>query len=543
MRWIAPPQKDAATSTLEGQLWASADQLRANSGLTSAQYSQPVLGLVFLRFADAKFAARRAQLAKSGSGRRGSRVDEPSSYHAEGVLYLPEEARFDQLLEFPEGGRKGQSLGKAIDQAMRAIERSNPQLSGVLPRTYQSFNARLLKALLKTFSTIPVDLEGDSFGKIYEYFLSEFAAAEGSMGGEFYTPISIVRFLVEVLEPFRGRILDPACGSGGMFVQSARFVAEHRKNGGQGALAIHGVEKVDDTGRLCRMNLAVHGLEGDIRHGGEINSYYDDPHNLVGRFDFVLANPPFNVDKVDKSRLADAVGEGRRFPFGLPKPDNANYLWIQLFYAALSASGRAGFIMANSASDARSSELELRRKLLEARAVDVMVAVGPNMFYTVTLPCTLWFLDGGKARTKRRDQVLFLDARHVYRQIDRAHRDWTPGQIGFLANVVRLYRGEEVDLTYGGEEAGAKLREVFGKKPRYADAAGLCKAANSVEIEAQGWSLNPGRYVGIAAGEDVSEEEFRAQFGALNEELVSLSEAAKTLEERIARSAAEILGD
>jgi type I restriction enzyme M protein len=541
MRWIAPPQKDAATSTLEGQLWASADQLRANSGLTSAQYSQPVLGLVFLRFADAKFAARRAQLARSTIGRRGTRVDEPSAYHAEGVLYLPEEARFEQLLEFPEGGRKGQSLGKAIDQAMRSIERSNPQLSGVLPRTYQSFNARLLKALLKTFSTIPVDLEGDSFGKIYEYFLSEFAAAEGSMGGEFYTPISIVRFLVEVLEPFRGRILDPACGSGGMFVQSARFVAEHRKNGGQGALAIHGVEKVDDTGRLCRMNLAVHGLEGDIRHGGEINSYYDDPHNLVGRFDFVLANPPFNVDKVDKSRLADAVGEGRRFTFGLPKPDNANYLWIQLFYAALNVSGRAGFIMANSASDARSSELELRRKLIEARAVDVMVAVGPNMFYTVTLPCTLWFLDRGKARTRRKDQVLFLDARHIYRQIDRAHRDWTPGQIGFLGNLVRLYRGEEVDLTYGGEEAAQKLREVFGKKPRYADMAGLCKVATLAEIEAQGWSLNPGRYVGVAPGENVSDEDFMAQFEALNEELEGLTAEARKLERAIRINVAKVL--
>ena len=540
MRWTAPPQKDAARATLEGQLWAAADELRANSGLTSAQYSQPVLGLVFLRFADAKFAARRAALEKRAPGRRGSRVEDPSAYNAEGVLYLPVEARFDHLLHFPEGGLKGQSLGKAVDEAMRAIEKSNTQLAGVLPRTYQSFNGRLLKELLKTFSTIPVDLEGDSFGRIYEYFLSEFAAAEGSMGGEFYTPISIVRLLVEVLEPFRGRILDPACGSGGMFVQSARFVAEHRQSG-TSAPAIHGVEKVDDTGRLCRMNLAVHGLEGDIRHGAEINSYYDDPHNLAGRFDFVLANPPFNVDKVDKKRLADAVGEGKRFPFGLPKPDNGNYLWIQLFYAALNASGRAGFVMANSAADARSSELSLRRKLIEARAVDVMVAVGPNLFYTVTLPCTLWFLDRGKGRTKRRDEVLFLDARHVYRQVDRAHRDWTPGQIGFLANVVRLYRGEEVDLTYGGEEAAQKLREVFGKRPRYADVAGFCKAATLAEIEAQGWSLNPGRYVGVAPEEEVSDEDFLARFEALNEELEGLTAEARKLEKAIARNAAEIL--
>ena len=469
-------------------------------------------------------------------------MDDPGAYHAAGVLFLRTEARFEELLEYPEGGRKGKSLGQAVDDAMRAVEAENPQLSGVLPKTYQLFNARLLKELLKTFSQIPLDLEGDSFGKIYEYFLAEFAQKEGQGGGEFYTPISIVRLLVEVLEPFSGRVLDPACGSGGMFVQSARFVSEHHKSGGASALSIHGIEKVDDTGRLCRMNLAVHGLEGDIRHGGEINSYYDDPHNLVGRFDFVLANPPFNVDKVDKDRLRDAVGDGRRFPFGMPRTDNANYLWIQVFYASLSATGRAGFVMANSASDARSSELEIRKQLVEARAVDVMVSVGPNMFYTVTLPCTLWFLDRGKQKSKRKDQVLFIDARHVFRQIDRAHRDWTPGQIGFLANVVRLYRGEEPDVTYGGDEASAKLREIFGKKPKYADVAGLCKIATLKDIETQGWSLNPGRYVGVAPGEDVSDEDFLAQFEALNEEFEKLTAEARKLEKVIAKNAAGILG-
>ncbi len=208
--------------------------------------------------------------------------------------------------------------------------------------------------------------------------------------------------MVEILEPFHGRILDPACGSGGMFVQSARFVAEHKKNPAS-ELSIFGVEKTDETGRLCRMNLAVHGLEGDIRHGGEVNSYYDDPHKAVGAFDFVLANPPFNVNAVDKDRLKDAVGPGRRFPFGLPRTDNANYLWIQLFYSSLNDKGRAGFVMANSASDARASELEIRKQLIQSRAVDVIVAVGPNMFYTVTLPCTLWFLDRGKKKTPRAD--------------------------------------------------------------------------------------------------------------------------------------------
>lgn len=221
------------------------------------------------------------------------------------------------------------------------------------------------------------------------------------------------------------------------------------------------MERIDETGRLCRLNLAVHGLEGDIRHGGHVNSYYDDPHNAVGTFDFVLANPPFNVNAVDKERLADMTGPGRRFPFGLPKPDNANTLWIQLFYSALNETGRAGFVMANSASDARGSEQDVRQQLIEAQAVDVMVAVGSNMFYTVTLPCTLWFLDRGKAGTTRADQVLFIDARNIYRQVDRAHRDWASAQIGFIANIVRLYRGEKPDYTIGGDKTRAKLEEIF----------------------------------------------------------------------------------
>ena len=243
-------------------------------------------------------------------------------------------------------------------------------------------------------------MDYDAFGRIYEYFLGEFAMSEGQGGGEFYTPSSIVRLLTEVIEPYHGRIIDPACGSGGMFVSSARFVSQHKKNPAS-ELAIHGMEKTDETGRLCRMNLAVHGLEGDIKHGGNINSYYDDPHSSTGRFDFALANPPFNVNAVDKERLKDAVGLGRRFPFGLPRTDNANYLWIQLFYSALNEKGRAGFVMANSASDARASEQDLRKKLIEDHAVDVMVAVGPNLFYTVTLPCTLWFFDKGKGKTPR----------------------------------------------------------------------------------------------------------------------------------------------
>ena len=537
MKWIAPSEKDNATTTLEKRLWDAADQFRANSGLKPQEYSGPILGLIFLRFAEVRFAALRVNLETTDtSTRRGSRVDDPTAYQAESVLYLSPEARFDYLLTLPESA----DIGAKVNAAMRDIEQHNPMLAGVLPKTFNLFTSTLLKELLKKVSEIPALLDFDAFGRIYEYFLGEFAMTEGQGGGEFYTPSSIVRLLTEVIEPFHGRILDPACGSGGMFVQSARFMAEHQKNPAA-ELAICGVEKTDETGRLCRLNLAVHGLEGQIRHGGNVNSYYDDPHNATGQFDFVLANPPFNVNAVDKERLTDMVGAGRRFPFGMPRTDNANYLWIQLFYSSLNANGRAGFVMANSASDARSSEQVIRQQLIEAKTVDVMVAVGTNMFYTVTLPVTLWFLDKGKAKTPRADTVLFIDARHIYRQVDRAHRNWTDAQVGFIANLVRLYRGETLDTTFGGDEAAAKIKEVFGNNPTYVNVAGLCKAASLQEIEAQGWSLNPGRYVGVVAGEDVSDEDFNEQLVALNEELEVLNSQARELERTIATNVAEIL--
>jgi type I restriction enzyme M protein len=373
-----------------------------------------------------------------------------------------------------------------------------------------------------------MDIEGDAFGKIYEYFLGKFAMSEGQKGGEFFTPTSVVKLIVEVIEPYHGRIFDPACGSGGMFVQSARFVGNHKKNP-NAEISVYGQEKTAETVRLCKMNLAVHGLSGDIREG---NSYYEDIHKSVGKFDFVMANPPFNVDRVDKERIKDDP----RFPFGMPKPDNANYLWIQIFYSALNDKGRSGFVMANSASDARGSEQDIRKDLIEAGAVDVMVAVGSNFFYTVTLPCTLWFLDRGKAKTPRKDKVLFLDARHIFHQVDRAHRDFTPDQIEFLANIVRLYRDEQPETTNG---SAPMLKDKFPES-KYVDVPGLCKVASLSEIEAQGWSLNPGRYVGVAerAADDF---DFKERLEELNEELETLNAEARELEGRIAENVGKLL--
>src|SRR5437762_8141213 len=334
-------------SEIEKKLWASADELRANSHLKSSEYSVPVLGLIFLRFADQRFAHIERELSATvhvGSRRTIGKAD----YQARGIMYLPPQARFSYLLRLPEG----ENIGRAINDAMKAIETENEELRGVLPTNYTQLNSDTLVALLKTFSEIPMDIEGDIFGKIYEYFLGKFAMSEGQKGGEFFTPTIIVKLIVKIIEPFHGQILDPASGSGGMFVQSAAFVEHHKRSVNESS--VYGQERVAETIRLCKMNLAVHGLSGDIR---QAVTYYEDIHKSVGKFDFVMANPPFNVDKVDKERLKDDP----RYPFGMPRNDNANYLWIQGFYSALNEGGRAGFVMANSAGDERGSELEIRR--------------------------------------------------------------------------------------------------------------------------------------------------------------------------------------
>lgn len=519
---------------LEDRLWAAADQLRANSHLKSGEYSVPVLGLIFLRFADVEFTKADAELQAQFAGRRRGITRE--DYQARRVLFLPEPARWSFLLHLPEG----ENLGKALNDAMALIEAENPDLRGVLPKSYTAFDNSLLVELLKGFNKIPTDIAGDAFGKIYEYFLGKFAMSEGQKGGEFFTPTSIVELIVAILQPAYGKLFDPACGAGGMFVHSASFAA--RRKGG--TLVLYGQERVDETVRLCKMNLAVHGLGGSVLQG---NSYYSDPFEAVGQFNYVMANPPFNVDGVNKDDLAKRTD---RFPFGMPKNDNANYIWIQLFYSSLAPDGRAGFVMANSASDARQSELEIRRQLIQSRAVDVMVAVGSNMFYTVTLPCTLWFLDKGKVAGPRGERILFIDARNIYTQLDRAHREWTEPQIGLVAALVRLYRGD--DLRTGGytfdpahfpnfTEAQVSILHSAFKNPHYEDVPGLCKAATLAEVESQGWSLNPGRYVGVAEKE-ADDVDFSTQLEALNEELETLNVEARELEEKIAQNVASILG-
>ncbi|MBF8282096.1 MAG: Site-specific DNA-methyltransferase (adenine-specific), partial [Anaerolineales bacterium] len=503
----------ANNTEIEKRLWDAADELRANSKLKSSEYSVPVLGLIFLRYADYKFTLAEQEIVGAMHASPKRRTVGKTDYQARGVLFLPPAARFSTLLNLPEGA----NIGKAINEAMKAIEAENDDLKDTLPKTYNRLENATLFTLLKAFNSIPMNQPGDTFGKIYEYFLGKFAMSEGQKGGEFFTPTSLVDLIVAVIEPYHGRLFDPANGAGGMFVQSAHFVERRRKNP-MDEIAIYGQEKVAETVRLCKMNLAVHGLSGDIRQS---NTYYEDLHAAIGKFDFVMANPPFNVDKVDKERIKD---DKARFPFGMPTADNANTLWIQIFYSALNKTGRAGFVMANSATDARGSELEIRKQLIQSGAVDVMIAIGPNFFYTVTLPCTLWFLDKGKAKTPRKDKVLFIDARHLYRQVDRAHREFTPEQIDFIAGLARLYRGEDLNgYTFNPDGLGLSQSQISNlqssfKKLKYADVAGLCKVAMLKEIEAQGWSLNPGRYVGVA-DRPADDFDFAERLEELNEEL------------------------
>lgn len=427
---------------LEADLWESADLLRAGSKLTSSQYCMPVLALLFLRYAYSRFKMVEAELLKNRPSRGGRVMPvEPSDFAAKSALYLPREAQFDYLVNLPDN----QPLGEAVNHAMTLVEGQSEQLTGILPKSYTMFSDELLRELLRIFNNKTLDeIGGDVIGRIYEYFLSKFAKAVASDDGVFFTPKSLVKMLVNVLEPKQGIMLDPACGSGGMFVQTGDFV----NAGGMNAntqMTFYGQEKVEYNAQLCLMNMAVHGLNGRIVSGDEANSFYHDAHNLAGKCDYVMANPPFNVDKV-KSESASAAG---RLPFGLPGVNaktkeigNANYLWISYFYAYLNDHGRAGFVMASSATDSANKDRDIREKLVLTGDVDVMVSVGNNFFYTLSLPCSLWFFDKAK-RLENKNRVLFIDARNYYTVVDRTLNEWSEWQLKNLQAIVHLYRGEQ----------------------------------------------------------------------------------------------------
>ena len=439
---------------LEAELWESADLLRADSKLTSNQYCMPVLGLIFLRYAYSRFTMVEKEIL-SNRPSRGGRVlpVEASDFAAKSALFLSKEAQYDYLVNLPAdiasanlisvNGEPMTSLGEVVNNAMALIEAQSEQLSGVLPKDYTMFNDSLLGELLRIFNNKTIDeVGGDVVGRIYEYFLNKFAKNIAQDDGVFFTPKSLVKMIVNILEPKSGVLLDPACGSGGMFVQTGDFV-NHQGMAANSAMTFYGQEKVEYNAQLCLMNMAVHGLSGVIKSGDEANTFYHDAHNLAGCCDYVMANPPFNVDKV-KAESAESAG---RLPFGLPAVNknkefgNANYLWISYFYSYLNESGRAGFVMASSATDSQSKDKDIRQQLVQSGHVDVMISVGNNFFYTKSLPCSLWFFDKGKP-AERLDKVLFIDARNYYTVVDRTLNEWSEWQLKNLNAIVWLYRGE-----------------------------------------------------------------------------------------------------
>lgn len=563
---------------LKDDLWATADNLRANSGLKASEYSTPILGLVFLKFVDSKYQKFEEEIESEYKKLKGTRMEKEISEIAidKCGFYLPEKAKYSYLLNLSEQ----EDVANEIKEAMKSIEKYAPELEDVLPKEeYSSLinqenNKSIIPALLKSFEDIPTDTEIDIFGEIYEYFLGEFALKEGQGGGEFFTPSTVVKYMVEVLAPTEGRILDPACGSGGMFVQTAHYIERQKqKNSDKEPLNLraYGVEKTGATVKLAKMNLFLNSIRGEII---EANSYYADPHNSFGNFDYVMANPPFNVDEVV---FENVKGQKRFNTFGVPrnktnskkkKKDatetvpNANYLWINQFATALNENGRAALVMANSASDARNSEKDIRQKLIESGIVSQMVTLPSNMFNTVTLPATLWFFNKKK---KKKDEILFVDARNIFTQIDRSHRKFSDEQIKNLACITRLYNGEssylaELISEYKEKANNAEndeVKEYFNEQIQwleerfpngtYEDIIGLCKAATIDEddgIKEQDYSLNPGRYVGVVIEDDgLTKKEFKEMMLDLNKELINLNEEAKDLEKQISINLEELVKD
>jgi type I restriction enzyme M protein len=440
---------------LESELWESADLLRASSKLTSNQYCMPVLGLIFLRYAYSRFKKVESEILK-GRPSRGGRVMpvEASDFTAKSALYLPKEAQYDYLLNLPENlsvagiknkeGHSINSLGEVVNNAMLLIEEQSEQLKGVLPKSYDEFSDAILSELLRIFNNSAIDeIGGDIIGRIYEYFLNKFAKNIASDDGVFFTPKSLVKMIVNIIEPSTGILLDPACGSGGMFIQSGDFVNQTGMNANN-SMTFYGQEKVAYNAQLCLMNMAVHGLTGVIKSGDEANTFYHDAHNLNGECDYVMANPPFNVDKVK----AESCESAKRLPFGMTgvnkktkEVSNANYLWISYFYSYLNEHGRAGFVMASSATDSQGKDKDIRENLVKTGHVDVMISVGNNFFYTKSLPCSLWFFNKGKAEDLL-NKVLFIDARNYYTVVDRTLNEWSEWQLKNMNAIVWLYRGE-----------------------------------------------------------------------------------------------------
>ena len=597
---------------LETELWESADLLRAGSKLTSNQYCMPVLGLIFLRYAYSRFKMVEAEILKNRSMRNGRVMPvEASDFASKSALFLPKEAQYEYLVNLPadiasagltnQSGHTMNSLGEVVNNAMELVETQSEQLTGVLPKDYTMFSDELLGELLRIFNNSALDeVGGDIIGRIYEYFLNKFAKNIAQDDGVFFTPKSLVKMIVNVLEPSGGVLLDPACGSGGMFVQTGDFVNAAGMEANS-AMTFYGQEKVEYNAQLCLMNMAVHGLTGVIKSGDEANTFYHDAHNLDGCCDYVMANPPFNVDKVN-SESAQSAG---RLPFGLPSVNakkefgNANYLWISYFYSYLNENGRAGFVMASSATDSSGKDRDIRQQLVESGHVDVMVSVGNNFFYTKSLPCSLWFFDKGKPE-EMQDKVLFLDARNYYTVVDRTLNEWSEWQLKNLNAIVWLYRGEvdkyrallkeyqavlgslpfaETAAQLAGEittlraeakkavEEAAKrekkkvqaeyderiaaleetltvakeaiwLYEKFGEG-EYQDVPGLCKVASRAEITEKNYSLTPGAYVGVAAVEDDGVD-FAQRMGEIHRELLKLQAESNELMQTISKNMKEM---
>ena len=597
---------------LESDLWESADLLRAGSKLTSNQYCMPVLGLIFLRYAYSRFKLVEKEILKNRPVRGGRVLPvEASDFVSKSALFLPREAQYEYLVNLPadiasaeltnQSGHTMNSLGEVVNNAMELVEAQSEQLTGVLPKDYTIFSDELLAELLRIFNNSALDeVGGDVIGRIYEYFLNKFAKNIAQDDGVFFTPKSLVKMIVNVLEPQGGVLLDPACGSGGMFVQTGDFVSAAGMEA-NAAMTFYGQEKVEYNAQLCLMNMAVHGLNGIIKSGDEANTFYHDAHNLDGCCDYLMANPPFNVDKVN-SESAQSAG---RLPFGLPSVNkakevgNANYLWISYFYSYLNEKGRAGFVMASSATDSSGKDRDIRQRLVESGHVDVMVSVGNNFFYTKSLPCSLWFFDKGKPEALR-DKVLFIDARNYYTVVDRTLNEWSEWQLKNLNAIVWLYRGEaekyaalleeyravlgkttfsqrveelsaeinalrdeakkavaeaakrekkKVQADYDQrlaalEETLATAREAvwlyekFGEG-EYRDILGLCRAASLADIEEKGWSLTPGAYVGVAPAEDDGVD-FAQRMGEIHRELLELQRESNELMETISRNWGEM---